>query len=135
MKYTQKDKRIIGKKIEYFIAKLFKGKVVKEGELIGKELKETKYYDVETKNLLIEVKSCRVINKLKRGHQIGRFQIKTNSHVGLHLEAQQKNKRPVYAFVLRVNNHKIFKLVNWDKIEVDYKRKYTYIPWVDIFGI
>jgi len=127
-KSNQGDKRFQGKRIEKFVAKLFKAVHAK-----------TDHYDLESKNHLIEVKSCQAftygVNKKRQEtfNQCGRFQIRVANHVGMFLDAIKKNKIPSYVFVLKIGNHKIWKRVHWNNISIPIRGEQFKIHWKDVF--
>jgi hypothetical protein len=120
---NQQERKRLGRNAEDFIAKFLKAKSC------GNDA-----YDLETNNSLIEVKSCRAFNfnSSRKSHQFGRFQIDTNNHIELILRAIQFNKKPIYAFVVRIENHKIFKLIEATRLTVPNK-DYNYLSWVEVF--
>jgi len=110
--------------LEIYLTKLFKGKHT--GTKIN-------YCNIETNNYLIEVKSCNLFNKNNKMTQLGRYFIDTNNHITLFLKAIQKNKIPIYIFVLKINNYKIIKKVTWDLITINNTKDYSYIKLNKIF--
>ena len=126
---NQSARKLDGMDCEDFIKKFYKGSGSGQED-----------YDVETKTMLIEVKSCKAVAVIKRkgtktlNHQFGRFCIDTDNHIGLKLRAEGANKRAMYAFVLRIENRKIHKLVKWEDLPIDNSKKFHYIGWIKIFG-
>ena len=122
MTYIPKDK---GVEAEKYVNKFFRGVTNGKG-----------CYDIETKNCLIEVKSCNIINNCNPKHkrpQFGRYSIDTQNHIKLFLEAIRKNKVPIYVFVLSINKRKIFIKKRWDELIIDGLKSYANIPWTHIF--
>jgi len=122
-----------GIQVEKYITKLFKGK------RLGHKID---HYDVETKNMLLEVKSYELINKYKREtfkrgftHHLGRFQIKIKNHAHIFLEAIKLGKTPKYVFVTEFHNRKFFTTMNWQDVDrlCFFKKKIAYIKVTDIF--
>lgn len=127
-----------GKKIEERFMKFFKGKPTSWPEV-----------DFETSTSLYEVKSCNLFNtysnsnhlrdyknephkKCKAWH-LGRFTIITDNHIMLYLRAIQLSKIPKYIFVLKSGNQIIFKIKQWDELELVNEKEFKHIPINQIF--
>ena len=116
-----------GKCSETFVSNLFKAKPA-----------DCQTYDLESKNYLIEVKSCKAVNGFhnKRNAfaaQLGRFKINTSSHIMFFLKSVLKNKAPIYIFVLRINNNKIWVKRRWEDVQLINDLEILQIPWTKIF--
>ena len=96
------------------------------------------YYDIETKNCLIEVNCCNALNvgnAAKTSMQLGRYQIEKENHIMLFLKSKQAIKECFYIFVLDINGRKIWKKLSWEFVENKMltNKKYTAISWRDVF--
>lgn len=121
---SQGDKKNNGIECEEFVARLFHGR-----------LSQAECYDVETKNFMIEVKSCRAYvrnygSKSTRSFSFGRFPIIADNHYELIEEAENKNKIACYVFVVRIGKSKIFRKVLCKDVIVKEKNKF--IAWRDM---
>lgn len=103
------------------IAKLFKGRISPHDEL-----------DIETKNCLIEVKTCNLLNRSTNGNHLrkysgkphkrvssyglGRFKVNPINHDLLYLRSLVENKIPLYVFGIRVENQLIWKKMSWEDV-------------------
>jgi hypothetical protein len=123
MDELQKLRKYNGKSAEDFI----------KGFLRASKSKK-KFYDLETKNSLIEVKTCEAINLDKRykAYHMGRFGIKTDNHISLLLEGIITGKIPKYAFVLRIGKQRLFKLFDARELII-FNYEWNNISWVKIF--
>lgn len=88
---------------------------------------ETHFYDVKSCRLIINCKGGKKKKRVKTT-QLGRFFIKRHNHISLKEISTKENKIAEYIFVLVVGNQKIWKTVDWEKIDSMITKSVEIIP-------
>lgn len=94
-------------------------------------------YDCLSKNLIVEVKSCESnlkSNSKDNAQRFGRFIIEMKNHIGLFLYAIMHNKIPVYVFVVRINNTRVWIKKSWHEVNPFILREHNQIAWYHFFN-
>lgn len=128
-----------GYEIETRMKKFFRGRSICDDAV-----------DFETSTTLYEVKSCNLFNKWKNGNDkrvhskkpnkniesfhLGRFFIKTENHKSLKCLADMKEKKARYIFVIVLGKQIIWKILDWNEVNIDDSKEQMSIPIKDIFG-
>jgi len=93
-------------------------------------------YDLETKNYLIEVKSCDAFTRSgkRKGWQIGRFAINKQNHLALKRVSEDHNKKAIYIFVVRVGKCNLLKRCSWEDVHLPPMKTHCHISWKKLWG-
>lgn len=112
-----------GRNAEDYIAKFFKARPSYD-----------EAFDLETKNLLIEVKSCDAWSRSgKRGYQTGRFCIDKANHGAFKRLADAAHKKPAYIFVVKIRGQYIFRTMAWEELVLPSKKVCVHLNWSSVF--
>lgn len=92
-------------------------------------------WDLETPTKYIEVKSCSAIIPLVgryKNRVVGKFIIENANHCEMCAQADVYGKKAIYAFVLRVGKHRLWKCVPASEVKISAEKR-TNIKWGKIF--